>query len=216
VLHVQAAAVERAVRHDGGQQLADGLDTALARGVQVLKHQRGAAHADDQAMAPSIERQRGVFDARVSRRGAGRQEAGAEPLHQVVGRNVIGADHDDDATAAAAVDPVTGHDHGLRRARARAVRLHVRTPRADVLGELRVAHGQHAEQEATIENCMVPPRAPHARPRLSSTCRSVCGRRRGARAQRLQLCQQCATRTVRSYAVRIWQTSRSPGMPMRR
>ena len=40
---------------------------------------------------------------------------------------------------------------GLRRARARRVDLRVRAARADQLGELRVAHGQDAEQEPAVE-----------------------------------------------------------------
>ena len=83
------------------------------------------------------------------------EEAGAEPLEQVVAGHVVGGD-DDDAPAASGVDPVLRQRDRLRRARARGVHLRVRAARADQLGELRMAHGEHAEQEAAVERIGLP------------------------------------------------------------
>ena len=127
-----------------------GRDAALARGRGALDDDAGRAHAEDHPVAAPVERQRGLLDDLVGGRGAGGQEARAEPPQQRVGGHVVGG-HDHDAPAAARADPVLGDRDGLRRARARGVDLRVRPARADQLGELGVAHGEHAEQEAAVE-----------------------------------------------------------------
>ena len=83
------------------------------------------------------------------------EEAGAEPLEQVVAGHVVGR-HDDDAPAATGADPVLRQRDRLRGAGARGVHLRVRAARADQLGELRVAHGEDAEQEAAVERVGLP------------------------------------------------------------
>ena len=69
---------------------------------------------------------------------------------QLVGGDVVGGD-DHHAAAAAGADPVLGERDGLGGAGAGRVDLRVRPAGADELGELRVAHRQHAEQEAAVE-----------------------------------------------------------------
>ena len=79
-------------------------------------------------MAPAVERHRGVLDVLVRGGGARREEAGAHPAEQVVGRDVVGGD-DHDALAAAGADPVLGQSDGLRGAGAGRVDLGVRPAR---------------------------------------------------------------------------------------
>ena len=62
------------------------------------------------------------------------------------------AGDDDHAAAAPGADPVLGQAHRLGGARAGRVHLGVGPAGADVLGELRVAHGEDAEEEAAIED----------------------------------------------------------------
>ena len=90
---------------------------------------------------------------------------------------------------------------GLRRARARGVDLRVRPARADQLGELRVAHREHPEQEAAVERVGAPPRSAArrrgcgARPRRAPRrrCRSWSSMRV---AQRLERGQALAAHVV--------------------
>ena len=150
-MDVEPGAVEGAVRGDRGEHLADGSDSALARGLRTLHDQGGRAHAHDHAVASAVEGQGRILHPLVGGRRARSQEAGADPLHQEVGGGVVGGD-DDHAATAPGPDPVLGQAHRLGRARAGRVHLGVGSAGADVLGELRVAHGEDAEQEATIED----------------------------------------------------------------
>ena len=106
----------------------------------------------------------GLLDHFVGGGRAAGQEAGADPLEQMVGGDVVGRD-DDHAAAAPGADPVLGQRHGLGGARAGRVDLRVRPAGADEFGELRVAHRQDAEQEAAVEDCTAPSRA-----RARSSC----------------------------------------------
>ena len=101
-------------------------------------------------MPALIERQRGVLDDLVGRGRPGGQEAGADPAEHDVRGCVVGGD-DHHAPAAPGADPVLGQRDGLRRARARGVDLGVGPARADQLGELRVAHREHPEDEPAVE-----------------------------------------------------------------
>ncbi len=149
-LDVQPRAVEGAVGGLAAQQLDDAAHAALAHGVLALDHQGAGAHAQDRAVAAAVEGQRGLVHPVVGGRGAQGQEARADPLHQVVAGHVVAAQHDHPAAAAVA-DPVLGQGHALGRAGAGCVDVGVRAARADVLGELAVAHGQDAEDEAAVE-----------------------------------------------------------------
>ena len=82
--------------------------------------------------------------------GPAREEARPDPLDQGVARDVVGGDHDH-APAAARPDPVLGEGDARRRRGAGHVDVGVRPAGADVLGELAVAHGEDAEQEAPVE-----------------------------------------------------------------
>src|SRR5690606_21873334 len=105
--------------------------------VLALDDERTGAHAEQRAVAPAVEGQRGLVDLVVSGRGARRQEAGADPAHEILTGYVVGADHDD-AAAATIADPVLGQRHTLRRTGTGGVDVRVRPARADVLGELAV------------------------------------------------------------------------------
>ena len=140
----------RAVGNHRSQDLADRTDAAFARGFQAFEHDGRCSHADDQAMAPAIERSGRFFDDFVCRGGAGSEEAGTEPSHQVVRGDVVRG-NDDHPAAAAGADPVAGERDRLRAAGACAVGRRVRAARADVFGKLRMAHGEHSEQEPAVE-----------------------------------------------------------------
>ncbi len=142
--------MEGAVVRLAAQQLDDAAHAALADGVFALDNQSAGTHAHDRAVPPFVEGQGGFGDLILGRHRAYGQETRADPFHQVVAGHIVGAD-DDDATAAAAVDPVLGDGDALSGAGAGGVHLGVGAARADILGELAMAHGQDAEQEATIE-----------------------------------------------------------------
>ena len=154
VLHIQPGAMERTVRGDGTEHLADRLDTALARRTGALHDQRGRAHAQDHAVPALVERQRRLRHVLVGGRGARREEPCAEPAQQVVARRIVGGD-DDHPPAAAGADPVLGERDRLRGARARGVDLGVGAAGPDQLGELRVPHREHTEQEPAVEQVRV-------------------------------------------------------------
>ena len=150
VLDVETGAVERRIGGDRSEHFADRLQPALASGLGRLDHEGRCAHAEDHPVAPTVERRRGVFDVFVGRCGATGEEAAGEPGHQRVSSGVVGG-HDDYAAATPGANPVLGERHRLRRRGARGVDLGVRTAGPDDLGELRVTHREHAEQEPAIE-----------------------------------------------------------------
>ncbi len=147
---VEPGSVEGAVGHDGIQNSAEGPDPALPRRLPAFEHDGRSPHPDDQAVPPAVERRGRVLDDIVGRGTAGGEETRTEPSHQVFRRDVVGG-NDDDALAPPHPDPVMGQPEGLRTARTRAVGGCVRPACPDVLGELRVAHRQDAEQEAAVE-----------------------------------------------------------------
>ena len=150
VAGVQAGAVVGAIHGLAAQQLDDAPHAALTHRVLALHHQPAGAHAQDGAVAAPVEGQRGLIHPVVGGRGAQGQEAGAHPLHQIVAGDVVAAQHQHPAAAAAA-DPVLGDGDALRRAGAGRVDVSVGAARADVLGELAVAHAQDTEDEAAVE-----------------------------------------------------------------
>ncbi len=64
--------------------------------------------------------------------------------------NIVGGDHDHPPGAPVA-DPVFGQPNGLRGARAGGVDLGIGSSRANVLGELRVTHSEHAEEKTPVK-----------------------------------------------------------------
>ena len=95
----------------------------------------------------------------VGGRCARGQEAGADPAEQRVGRRRRRRRRRSTRRQRPARIQSSAIGDGLRRARARRVDLRVRAARADQLGELRVAHGQDAEQEPAVERVGRPARA---------------------------------------------------------
>ena len=85
--------MEGAVRGDGRQHLADRLRRrARAPLAADSTTMRDRAHAEDHPVPATVERQRRVLDVLVGRGRAGREEAGAHPLQQRVGGDVVGGD----------------------------------------------------------------------------------------------------------------------------
>ena len=150
VIDIQPGAMKSAVAALAAQQFDDAAHPAFAHGVLTFDHQGAGAHAQQGAVAALVEGQGGQVDAVVGGGGAGGQKARAHPLDQVVAGDVVGPDHDH-AAAAARADPVFGDGDGLGRAGAGGVHLRIGAAGADVLGELAVAHGQDAEEEAAVE-----------------------------------------------------------------
>ncbi len=150
MVDIQPRAVERAVGGFAAQQLDDAAYPALAGGVLALDDERTRAHAEQRAVATAVERQRGFIDLVVGGRGACRQEAGADPTHQVLAGHIVGANHDH-AAAAPVANPVLRQRHSLGSAGAGGVDVRVGAARADVLGELAVSHRQDAEDEAAVK-----------------------------------------------------------------
>src|SRR5581483_3231654 len=144
MLYVEARAVIRAVGGDGAEQLADGPDAALAGGIRALHDQARRAHPDNHAVTAPVEREGGLGDDLVRGGGAAGQERRPHPLEHMVGGDVVRRDNDHTA-AASGTDPVVGQSDRLGGAGAGGVDLRVGTARADEFGELRVAHGQQAE-----------------------------------------------------------------------
>ena len=151
VLDIETRAVERAVGRHRAQHFADGLNSAFARGFRALHHQGRGAHADNHAVPAAVEGNGGLFHHLVGGCRSAGQKAGADPLHQMVGSDVVRRD-DDHAAAAPGADPVLRQCHGLRGARAGGVDLRVGTAGADEFGKLRMSHGQNSEQEAPVED----------------------------------------------------------------
>ncbi|MCG3121496.1 MAG: hypothetical protein ALAOOOJD_04614 [bacterium] len=150
VIDIKTAAVKSAVGGNRAEHVANGLNAAFARRLRTFNDQRRSAHADDQAVAPAVERRRGLFNNFIRGRGAGSEKTGAKPLHQIIGSHVVGRD-DDHAAAAAALNPILRERNRLRRAGTGAIDLRVRPARADVFGKLRMSHRQHAEQKTAIK-----------------------------------------------------------------
>ena len=146
--------MEGAVAGDGREEAADRGDPALAGGLGALDDERRGAHADHHAVTAAVERKGRVLHLLVERGGARGDEPGADPLHHVVGRGVVGRD-DQDAAAAAGADPVLGEARGKPHRAAGRVDLRVRAARADQLGELRVPHREDPEEEAAIEGVVL-------------------------------------------------------------
>ncbi len=90
VLDIEAGAVEGAVGGDRTEHLADGLDSAFADGLCALDHQPCRAHANNQAVTPTVKRNGGVFHCFIGGGCSNGQKASAEPFHEVVGGNVVG------------------------------------------------------------------------------------------------------------------------------
>ena len=65
--------------------------------------------------AAAVERQRGLLDLVVGGGRACREEASADPAHQVLAGHIVGAD-DDHAAATTGADPILGQRHALRGA----------------------------------------------------------------------------------------------------
>ena len=150
VLAVQTGAVERAVGDLAGEHLGDRPYAALPGGPGLLHDERGRAHPEQHAVPTAVERQCRILDHLVGGSGPGRQEAGADPAEEGLAGDVVGG-HDDHAVASAGPDPVLRDGDRLGRAGAGGVHLRVGPARTDVLGELRVPHRQHAEEELAVE-----------------------------------------------------------------
>ncbi len=150
MVDVKARSVERAVGDHAPEHLADRADAPLTRRLGALEYDGRSPHPHDQAVAPPVERDRLLLHFFARGRRPGSQEAGAEPSEQVVGGDVVGRDHDH-PTAASGTDPVARDPHRLRAARTGSVGGGVRSPCADVLGELGVPHGEDPEQEPPVE-----------------------------------------------------------------
>ena len=150
VIDVETGAMKCAVCRHGSEQFRDRLQPASARGGLAFYNDGGRSHSGDHAVSPAVERGRRIFRVLVRSGSAGRQEAGADPFHQVLRRDVVGG-HDDDALAAALANPVFCECHCLRATGARAVNLRIGAARTDLFGELGVAHRQDAEQELAVE-----------------------------------------------------------------
>ncbi len=142
--------MEGAVGRHGAQYLADRTQPALASGGGAFDHEGRGAHAEDHPVAAPVERDRRVLHDVVGGGGAGGQESGADPFEEVVAGDVVASDHDH-ALGAPGADPVLGERHRLGGAGTGRVDVGVGSAGPDQLGELRVAHGQDAEQEAPVE-----------------------------------------------------------------
>src|SRR3974390_2664572 len=129
------------VRCHGAQHFTDGPEAALPGGFSALDDQSCCPHANDHAVPAAVERNGRLFHYVVRRRCPACQDPGAHPLHQMVGSNVVGGNHNH-ATASPCVDPVLRQCHGLRSARAGGVNLCIRSTSTYELRELRMPHGQ--------------------------------------------------------------------------
>ncbi len=150
VLDVQACGVEGTVAGFGAEHLDDAAHAALAHPVFTLHDQGAGTHPQQHAVAAAIEGQGCFFDLVVGGGCPGGQEAGTDPLHEVVAGDVITA-QDDDAAAATIADPILGQGHALGRAGTGRVDVRVGAAGADVFGKLAVSHGQDAEEETPVE-----------------------------------------------------------------
>ena len=108
---IKPCPVESAVGDHRVQDMADRTDAAFARRLQALDHDSGSPHSDDQSVATPIKRSSRIFDDFVCRSRSGGKEAGTEPTHQIVRRDVVGGNNDH-APAAAGADPVAGESPG--------------------------------------------------------------------------------------------------------
>ena len=150
VLRDEPRRVLGAVRDARLEQVSDRLDAARFGEAGGFEDHRQGAHPHDDAVTSPVEREGGVGDVRFGRRGAGCEEAGTDPLEQLVAAHVVSA-KDHDALAAAGADPVLRQRHRRRGRRTGVVDLRVRSARADVLRETRVRDPEHFQQEAMVE-----------------------------------------------------------------
>src|SRR5579864_6985505 len=151
VLDIKASSVECAVGGDGGEYLANRLNAALTRALGTFNDECGGAHADDQSVAAAVEGNGGLGNNFVRGGSSAGEEAGAHPVDQMVGGDVVGGD-DDHAAATAGADPVLRQRNRLRGGRAGRVELRIWTPGPDEFGELRMPHRQGAQQETALED----------------------------------------------------------------
>ena len=175
VVDVQARAVEGAVGGDRAQHLAD---RPRPRSSAASALSTTSAAAPIPMIMPCRRRSNGIAASSTTSSVAAAplaRKPGAEPLDQMVGGNIVRRDHDHPAAAAGA-DPILRHRDRLGGAGARRIELRIRTARADQLGELRVPHGQHAEQEAPVEVGTAPSRCASC---SSAMRRSISCRRAG-------------------------------------
>ena len=154
VLHIQASAVESAVRRNRTEHFADWMDSAFAGGVRAFHHQGRGAHAHDQAVAAIVKGKGGFFHRFVRSCRAAGQKTGAHPFQQMVGADVVRRD-DHHPAASPSPDPVFCQTDRLRGACTGGVDLRVRSPGADELSELRMSHRQDFEQETAIERIRI-------------------------------------------------------------
>ena len=150
VIYIQPSAVEGAVGSFGAQHFHDAAHAAFAHCILAFDHQGAGAHAQQCAMAAAVKGQGSFFHLVIGGGGACAQEACTDPAHEPLAGDVVGADHDD-AAAAAVANPVFGQGYALGRAGAGGVDVGVGAAGADELGELAVAHGQNAEDEAAVK-----------------------------------------------------------------
>ncbi len=194
---VESRAVEGTVRGHDTEHFTDRRNAPLPGGGSGLHDHGRGTHADQHAVTAPVERERRLLDDCVGGRRPGGEEARSHPLEHVVRRDIVGSD-DHDTAATPGADPVLGDRHRLCRARAGCVQLGVWAARADQLGELRVTHGQDAEQEPAVE--LVGSARDRGRQRVNAVVdlrERVCsGGFRNVEPQRLELLQLLAPRTV--------------------
>ena len=150
VIDIKSGAMEGAIGRDSAQHLADGADSAFARGVCALDHKGRRTHAHNQAVPAAVEGECGLFHHFVGSCRSRSQKASAHPSHEVVGGDIVRRD-DDYPAAPPGANPVFRQSDPLRSARAGGVDLRIRTPGTDELGKLRMSHRQNSEQEAPVE-----------------------------------------------------------------
>src|ERR1035438_7917089 len=105
VLNIETSGMEGAVAGHGGEDFADGLNSAVARCLRTFNDESSGSHSNNHAVSTAVERNGRVCYGFIGGCCAAGEEAGTHPLDEVVGADVVGRDNHY-ALAAPGVDPV--------------------------------------------------------------------------------------------------------------
>ncbi len=110
--HVQAGYVETAVADFGGKHFGQRFHTAFGHFAFFFHHQRHRTHPHNHTVSAAVKGKGGFGNVGFRGGGAGGQEGRQNPFGHIVVGDIVGAD-DDDAFAAAELNPVLRHGNRL-------------------------------------------------------------------------------------------------------
>ena len=150
VLNIEASAVIGRIRRGRTEHFCNGLDAALLRFRMAFNDKGGGAHAEDQAVAAAVKRQRRFLDDVVRGRSTRGGKAAGDPFPQVIARDIVTAD-DDHAVHTSSVEPILCYAKGRCGRGAGKVDGGVWPTNARVLSKLGMPHVEGLEEVAAVK-----------------------------------------------------------------